>query len=305
MELKIISPEGVLPAVEFNADEIKAHISEQVKRFTNLQVTEEGITEAKKELAQLRKFREVFEERRKELKKKYLEPYEAFEAQYKEIISIIDEPIDVINKQIKAFDEQAKVDKKQKIKEYYQKQCQDIVEVLTFEKIFNPQWLNASYSSTKISDEIKKQASKFREEYKAIDNLDSPYKQQIRTKYIDTLDIAAALKEAERLSQQAEQVKKMQEANKARAEQEAKLKAEQDAKLKAVNDLYRPYQKPELTPQQAPEPKAETPQSPIQTPQTPPQEKEYTLTIKITTTEAKLKALKDFLAASAIKYERV
>ena len=46
-----------------------------------------------------------------------MQPYEEFEKQIKELVVIVDEPVKLINQQVKAYEDKKKADKLEKIKE--------------------------------------------------------------------------------------------------------------------------------------------------------------------------------------------
>lgn len=113
MELKIYSPteDGFIKAIEWNNEEIKREVADRVAHYKGLVYTDAQIPEAKKDHANLRKFAEALETKRKEVKKQCLAPYELFEKQVKEIVAIVNEPIALIDTQIKEY-EQMKKDEK-------------------------------------------------------------------------------------------------------------------------------------------------------------------------------------------------
>ena len=106
MELKIYSPkdDNDLQAIEWNHEEIKAEVTQKVEMYKTLVYTDDQVTSAKADKAKLNKFVTALEDKRKEIKRKYLEPYETFEKQVKDIVAIVNEPIALIDSQIKAFD---------------------------------------------------------------------------------------------------------------------------------------------------------------------------------------------------------
>lgn len=90
--------------LEFNYEEIKQEVTEKVALYKNLVYTDDQIKEAKADRAKLNNFVKVLEDKRKEIKKQCLQPYEDFERQIKEIVSVVNEPIALIDKQIKEAD---------------------------------------------------------------------------------------------------------------------------------------------------------------------------------------------------------
>ena len=75
--------------IEFNFDQLKEEISVQLKRYTNMVVTEETIKLAKEDKAELNKLMKALDTRRKEVKKECMEPYEAFASKVKELTDLI------------------------------------------------------------------------------------------------------------------------------------------------------------------------------------------------------------------------
>ena len=107
-------------AIEFNFEELKAEITAKSALYANMVYTDETIKEAKADKAALNKFIKALEDKRKEVKKECLQPYEAFEKQMKELVAIINEPVRLIDGQVKTYEEKVKAEKLEKIghKEY-------------------------------------------------------------------------------------------------------------------------------------------------------------------------------------------
>ena len=64
-------------------------------------------------------------------------PYELFEKQVKEVLAIIDEPIHLIDSQIKEVEEQRRLEKKQKVLEIYEENIGNLKGIyLPFAKVF-------------------------------------------------------------------------------------------------------------------------------------------------------------------------
>lgn len=274
MELQIISPVDALPVVKFNKEEIMKEISNRMQYYSNIEVTEETMKESKTDLANLRKFRDSFEEKRKELKKKFLKPYEDFEKEYKEIIELIDRPLNLINAQILKLEYDQKETKKKNIKLYYEKEAKDFVNLVPFERVFKDKWLNKTCSTKSIKEEIAEFIKTFKCGYETIKNLNQKYEKQIIDKFIQTFDLSVALAEGKRLEQQ--------ENNKSILEQTYKQQKKDETKIENLNKLYGFQNKENL----------EQPQEP----------KKYVVTLQFTATCEQLKALKQFLLDNNIEF---
>lgn len=238
MELKIYNPtkDGFLKAIEWNHEDIKKEVSEKVEHYKNLVYTDEQIKDAKADRAALRKFAEALEDKRKEIKKQCLAPYESFEKQMKEIIAIVNEPVALIDKQVKEYEEKQKKDKLESIKEYWE--SLDKPEGLTFEKVFDPKWLNTNTSMKSIKAAINDAIDKFNAEMDTLANLPE-FSFEAQQTYISTLDIKKALNEAHRLSEMAKLKAEHEKLEKEKEEQE-KLRAEQ-AKAEKLEDNFIPF----------------------------------------------------------------
>lgn len=199
MELKIFNPQegGFVKEIEWNNEELKAKIAEKVKDYEGLvYVGEAQIKEAKADRANLNKLRNAIEDERKRIKKLCLEPYTRFEAQVKEVVALLDRPIAMIGEQIDAAEEAKKAAKKAEIEELFKTiGFQDFV---TLEAIWDPKWLNATVTMTKIEEAMRTRMYQIGTDVLTISELQD-YKFEAMEVYKETLDIGAAIREGKRL----------------------------------------------------------------------------------------------------------
>lgn len=117
-ELKIIAlPQ--LGSIQFNEEEVKAGLAEQMKVYKELPVSAENKADRKKDIATLRKMKKAVDDRRKEVKSIWMKPYDEFERKVKEVMSLIDEPINLIDDQVKELEDRERRQKKAEIREYF------------------------------------------------------------------------------------------------------------------------------------------------------------------------------------------
>ena len=229
MEVRLINPtEGNFPEhIEWNSEEIKARVREEVQMYNGLVYTEDTMKSAKEDRAELNKFKKEIDSFRKEVKKKCLEPYERFEVEVKEIQAIIEETVGMIDSQIKGFEEKQKEEKKQQILSAYNEHIGDIAGELPIEKIFDPRYLNATYSLNKAIQEITDKIERVKGDLQTIDSMDSKFKLNVRDVYLQTLDMSKAMAEDRRLKDMEE---RLEAERKAKEEAEAAriAKAEQE-----------------------------------------------------------------------------
>lgn len=154
LELKIISPseEGFVKQIVWNADEIAEYVAGRVGYYKNLVYTDDQIVEAKKDRAELNKFISALKAKDREIKKLCLQPYEEFHQKMQLIIAQVEEPVNLIDKQVKDYEEQQKAAKTEEIKKLFEEK--GFQPWVTLDRIWNPSWLNKSYSLKKIEADL-------------------------------------------------------------------------------------------------------------------------------------------------------
>ena len=214
MELKIYSPteDGFIKAIEWNHEEIKKEVAEKVSYYANLVYTDDQIRDAKNDRAKLNKFVQALEAKRKDVKKQCLAPYEEFEKKMKEIIAIVNEPIKMIDQQVKGYEEQKKAEKLEQIQEYWDRVTSP-EHPLTLQRVMNPKWLNATTSLKSIQEEINTILAKYAEDIATLQNLPE-FSFEALEVYKTTLDLYKAISEGKRMSE----IQKEKERQKAEAE---------------------------------------------------------------------------------------
>ena len=229
MELKIYNPteDGFIKSIEWNHEEIKKEVSEKVEYYKNLVYTDDQIKEAKADRATLRKFVDALETKRKEIKKQCLAPYEDFEKQMKEIVVIVNEPVALIDAQVKGYEEKQKEEKKAKIVEIFDSiGFQPFVKL---EMIWDEKWLNASVTLKKIEESMKEMMYKFSSDLLTLSKLPE-FGFEATEIYKTTLDINKALEKAQNIAEIAKKKAEYEAQQKAREEEQARLAAEAEAK---------------------------------------------------------------------------
>ena len=203
--------EKCLPAViDFNFEQLKSELSEKLKFYNSLVVTENEIKSAKEDRARLNRMKTAFDEKRKEIKKQWNAPYMEFEKKAKELVALIDEPIAAIDAQTKAF-EQAETDKKYAlICEFYANYVNELKELVPLEKIINPKWPNKGTSLAVIEKELQESLSKIRNDIKVIKAMRLSCETKMLDAYFISFDMGDALREKQRFEEQEEKIKALE-----------------------------------------------------------------------------------------------
>jgi hypothetical protein len=267
MELIIKNKLDVLKNVEANFDEIKKTLEVKLDKYKSLVYNDEQIGEAKKDKADLNKMIKEIEEKRKEVKKIIMLPYDSFELKIKELVELIKSPINEIDAQVKKYEEQAKKEKREAIENLFTSIVGDCE--LQLNRIFSDKWLNASTTLKVIEGEIRGHIGYFNRDMEVIVNLQSKHFEQLKKMYLDTYDLGLVMSEKNKLD---EAEKTVIEAQKKEAEKKA------------------------IEVEQAKEIIVEAPKK---------EDGMVSFTIKITTDKERMQLLKDFIVFNQISYERI
>ena len=195
MELKINAMETT-NAINFNFEELKNEITTKSELYKNMVYTDDTIKTAKEDRASLNKFIKALEDKRKEVKKQCLEPYNNFEKQVKELVRIINEPVTLIGEQITEFEEREKAAKREEVERLFNEA--GFEPFVKLEQIFDPKWLNKSSSLKSIATELKNIAERIKSDLAVLNEI-SEFQFEATETYKDTLDISKAIAEKNRL----------------------------------------------------------------------------------------------------------
>lgn len=176
-----------------NTEEIKEQLSEMMEQYKNALFTEESKQIAKDELAALRKLKKKVDDRRKEVKAQCMAPYEAFEKEVKQLHAIIDEPIALIDNQLKEMEAERIRKKRLQIRELYDEVVGDAAEYLPYEKIYGEKWDNSGTTIKKIREAMEEMVVKTASELSVLQNSVSDVRDEALEMYKKDHDLAKAL----------------------------------------------------------------------------------------------------------------
>ena len=284
MEFLIKTDLNAIPqAIDFNFEEMKAELTEKLTAYNALVVTEDSIRDAKADKAKLNKLRTAVEDKRKEVKKLCLAPYENFEKQCKEIVALIDEPIKSIDGQVAVFDQKLQDEKWEQITEYYQSEVKELLELVPLERIVSPKWKNKTESLESVCNGIGDRLDAIRTDLQTIEGLGSEFQNEVTNTYLTDFNLSKAIAYKNHLEEHKRQMEEM----KAR-------KIAESAEKPAVVPTPQPEPvKVEATPEPAPVP-APAPQKP---------DPMYKVKFETVGTKAQIIALREYMNANGIKYE--
>jgi len=186
-----------------NALKIKSFVEERLKDFEPGKYLD--IDQAKKDRAVLNAASKELNQKRLDLERQFMAPFEEFKKIIKDTTGLIDEASRKIDAIVKAAEDEERQRKQAEIEKIYADIGHDVVPLA---KIFDQRWLNKTKKLAEIATEIADRKQKILSEIKVINSL--PDKEEVLAYYLDTLDIGAAMDLAQRLKENRERVKELE-----------------------------------------------------------------------------------------------
>ncbi|MCM1400331.1 MAG: DUF1351 domain-containing protein [Clostridium sp.] len=215
-----------LGTIQDNLDAVEASIKERIEEYKGIVVTEDSIKDGKQAVADIRKEQKALDDSRKAIKKEWMAPYEAFENKAKRVIKLYDEPINAINGQLLAFEEERKEVKRKRIADIYENADKgEYADWLTLDGLFNEKWLNATYRDTQIKEDIEDAFARLSISISSIKAMESEFEQA-------GLDVLRKTGDFQRAVQEITQRKKMKEEIIAKEQEKAEAFAKAQAEAK-------------------------------------------------------------------------
>ncbi|MBR1497755.1 MAG: DUF1351 domain-containing protein [Oscillospiraceae bacterium] len=254
LSLVIQNPEQgqFLKHIDWNREAFMELISGITERYKGIVFTEDQIKEAKAERARLNAMKKAISDRRVQVKKEVMAPYDQFEAEVKEVVALIDGPIEEIDTQIKNYEERQKTEKKDTLRKYFDEIRDGLDDAIDFERLFDKKYLNVSVSLASAKRDIKDKVDRIRLDLENIQVIEDEYRFIVRDAYLRTLDTGKAYGEMYRLKdmkrrdeERREAIARQEAAERGRAERE---KAEREAAAREAQQTIQPVDETENPP---------------------------------------------------------
>lgn len=285
MELRV-EPVTFPEAIRFNYEELKAEITSKVEMYKNLVYTgSDQIKDAKADIAALNKLIKAMSDERIRIKKDCLKPYEEFERKIKELTDIVNEPVQLIDKQIKEYEQTLKEEKRKDIEALFE--TIGFQAFVKLEMIWDEKWLNASVSMKSIEEKMRDRMYQISTDLLTLNRL-SEYAFEAVAVYKETLDMNRSIAEAQRMSDIAKQ----------KAEAETRKKQEEERRAKEAEEK-KVYETPVIIPEPVPDQDQQAPEHMV----TEPDKMEVRFAALLTTEDAL--ALKEFFQSRNIEFRAI
>ena len=236
----IIKADAQLGTIDDNFDLLKVEITNQMAKYAGLEFDDKSIVEAKATRAELNKMITVIEEKRKLIRRKWNDPYVAFEARVKEILAIIQAPMAEIDAQLAEYEERRRAEKQAAIDAEIEIQLAavpwrpDYVRSIGVQ--FDPRWLNATMAMNKVILDIDAQIKQIIADGTTIERLsasDMEMQEELLEHYQGSHDLTATMGRMAQINERRERARKAEEEAKAREEARLAAMAEAQAAREA------------------------------------------------------------------------
>lgn len=181
-----------------NFDELKEYLQQNLERYTNIVYSEENLKGAKSDKASLSKLKRALDERRKEIKKVYMAPYQQIEAQIKELIAMIDVPLSQIDAFVKQVEQDEKTRQRLTIRGFYDEVSAPLGEMadalFNSPAFFESKWENKSTSVKVWQDAIREKVEKASSGIRTIQAAGGAHTAPLIARFMETLDIDDAIR---------------------------------------------------------------------------------------------------------------
>lgn len=261
-----------------NFDQLKTAVEAYAAKYQNLAVSTSTEKEAKTSRAELRKLKAALDDKRKEIKKKYAEPYEAFANQIKDLEATLDASITPIDVGLKELEEHQRQTRLEHVQALIDEMAPNY-HVNPDEVEIDPTWLNKSTSKKKVTEGIADVMGYIKKQH---DDLETGI--NAITKYAQAYNIDPAgwidqLKQGQDVNYLIQAID-----NQVRRNQEAQQRAEAQVAAEKVNQVQKGNQTIDKTTGEV---------------------VSHSVVLKITTTIPEMNLLKAYMDNKGIQYERV
>jgi len=227
LELTVNQKPGI---IEINFEELKSQLSAKTAEYQGAVFTEDSKQIAKGELANLRKLQKSVDDRRKDVKAQCMDPYNQFEKKVNELKDIINEPIQLIDGQLKEMETERIRKRKEDVEKLYTEILHDWADFLPIDKIYDHKWDLAGTKIKNIREDMEELYKKTQTETELIKSSQSDVAKEALNLYKRDRNLSDALAHINRY----EANKKM-----ALAKEEERRKEEEERRRQAEIDRAR------------------------------------------------------------------
>ena len=262
-----------MPKVFEQLESIGEFIDNQLKDLDKLECTEDNKQKVKNRRTEISNTLNLLEDKRKEIKNKINEPYEAFNKKYEETTKTkLQNAYKILTDKINKIEDEQKQVKKNKIESYFKEYCEFLkIDFVKFEQLnLN---ITLSISDKKLQEQTKEFLDKVSDDLALIDSQE--HKEEILIEYKKNLNVSLAITTVVNRYKELEELKKKEE----------EKQAQKDIEIENVQKIGKILNAPTKEIIEAD------------------REEIYEMTFKVRASKSKLKELKNYLENGGYDYE--
>lgn len=237
--------------VTWNYEDLKKAITNALEVYKTTEYDDSNIGQAKKDRAMLNKLSKSVNDRKIEIKKKCLEPYELIETQAKELMEIIQEPIAVIDERLTEYETARRKKARAVILEYMQKAFEGIEQQIADKAknaLYDDCWENATAKKSEWQTAIDARADAIRSDLQVLAGIEEKFRSYAMDAYRPNLRLADAMQKVQELrAQEAAILKRQQEEEERKRREEEERRRRQEELAKREAELAAQNQQEEAT----------------------------------------------------------
>lgn len=271
-DLQLVVSKQELGTLETNALAIKEKVKELLPNYDSKNYSSTNIDKAKEDKALLNKTSKVLNDKRIELEREFMKPFESFKEIIKETTDLIKTASSQIDVIVKDVENKEKEEKKDEIIKIFNEKIKELSDLIPFERIFDEKWLNKTAKIKDIESSIETKLEQIRNDLITISELHSKYEIELKNDYLKHFDLGLIIRKNSELIQKEEALKAQTE------ETEKVIEEAKEEKMQKMAEEVVPTKIVEDT---------------------------KTYVLKITGTTSQLKALRKFLEINGMSFEKI
>ena len=202
MELQITHQP--LAPIQANLDQIKEYVQGVVNKYQNITYTDEQMKMAKADRADLKHLKEDIDNKRKQVKAAWNAPYLEFESKIKAITALIDQPVALIDGQIKAWEESRRAERRVMLEALFNG-WNSLGPLLAFDRVLESEMLKLSITDSKAKTLLISKMEQVQKDISALEStLEDKYRTPVLAVFCRTLSLTEALAEQAKLKSEEE-----------------------------------------------------------------------------------------------------
>ena len=197
-ELTVRVERPVIPAMNWNKDEVQKNLDELLASYTGRVYTPESIKDAKADRAAVNKWDKQLAAALTAAKRLYTDPLEDFQKSIREMQAQCKKISGAIDQQVKAVEQAQREEKASTLRLVYRDCVGELEPLISFDRLLVPQWLNKTFDLAQAEKELRKAVETRREELRLIRETCGEDAEPCITEYLRALSVNDALHEHSR-----------------------------------------------------------------------------------------------------------